>query len=441
MKKRIYLAVLTLCLLFAVSGCGEQEEKKAAGQTQSEEKEEPEKEAKEETKEETREKKQAFSEGTRLVTVDNIEKYVNIGQYKGLTLDNTVEEITDDDVEATILQALRSAAEDVNSGTVENGDTVTIDYVGTIDGKTFEGGEASSYELVVGSGMMLMPEFEQGIVGMSKGETKELPIAFPEDYVQTDLAGKEAVFKITLQSFKRPAQLTDEWVGRNSDYASVEEYRAGVKKELQENANKAAKESLEMTAWSTVLANSEVMEYPEEDIANAAAEFEKETKKYAKQGGMEVEEFLETQGISMEDYEEQRQQYAEYKVKQNLIVQGIMDKEGISLEDEECLAIQDELIQIYGAKSLADLIDTYGQVSVDESIGLLRVEDFIIENATINDKVSAGGTVGVSGDGGDTINGTAPEETDEGTDPEEEVLMEGKTSDEVIEDMDAEIQE
>lgn len=437
MKKKTYLAVMTLGLFLVASGCGKQEEQKAAEHMQSEMQEEP----KEETKEEPQNKKNVSSEETRLVTVDNIDKYVTIGQYKGLTLDNTVEEITDNEVEATIAQKLGDTAEDVSSGTVENGDTVTIDYVGTIDGETFDGGEASSFELVVGSGMMLMPEFEQGIVGMSRGQTKELTLAFPEDYVQTDLAGKEAVFKITLQSFKRPAQLTDEWVAKNTDYSTVEEYRAGVKKELQENANTAAKESLERTAWSTVLSNSEVMEYPEEDIANAAAEFEKETKKYAKQGGMEVEEFLESQGISMEDYEEQRQQYAEYKVKQNLIVQGIMDKEGISLEDKECLAIQDELIRIYGAKDLADLIDTYGQVSVDESIGLLRVEDFIIENATINDKVSAGGTVGVSGDGGDSMNGVSEEKTDKETNGQEESLAEGKNADEVIEDMDAEIED
>ena len=437
MKKKTYLAVITLCLLLAASGCGKQEEQKAAENTQSEAQEESEKE----TKEESQDKKKDVSDGTRLVTVDNIEKYVSIGQYKGLALDNTVEEITDADVEATIAQTLQDAAEDVSSGTVENGDTVTIDYVGTIDGETFDGGEASNFELVVGSGMMLMPEFEQGIVGMSKGETKELTIEFPEDYVQTDFAGKKAEFKITLQSFKRPAKLTDEWVKNHTDYSTVDEYRASVKKELQDNANTTAKDSLERTAWSTVLSNSEVMEYPEEDIANAAAEFEKETRKYAKQGGMEVEEFLESQGISLEDYEEQRQQYAEYKVKQNLIVQGIMDKEGLSLEDKECLEIQDELIQIYGAKDLADLIDTHGQVSVDESIGLLRVEDFIIENATINDKVSAGGTVGVSGDGGDTLDGTTAEQTDEETGSQEEILEEGKESDELIEDMDAEIQE
>lgn len=432
MKRKIYAAVLTLGLMFTISACGDQqavkdtetknqedavsesdeaseedaaEDTEAADSDSETDAEASDEDSKEEETESEKEKK-SFDNGTRLVSVDNVDKYVTIGQYKGLTLDNTVEEISDDDVEATIQQALKDAAEDVSSGSVEEGDTVTIDYVGTIDGKEFDGGQASSYELVIGSGAMLLPGFEDGIIGMEKGESKVLELTFPEDYIQSDLAGQDVKFRITLQSFKRPAELTEEWVTANTDYESIEDYRAGVKSDLQEYANETAHESLIQTAWSSVLASSEVMEYPEADIEEAAAEFEKEIKNYAEQGGMEIEEFLDSQGFSMEDYEEQRQQYAEYKVKQNLIVQGIMDKEGISLEDQECLDIQDNLIVTYGARDLAELIDTYGQTAVDESIGLLRVEDFIIENATIQNKVSANGTVGVSGDGGDSINGT-----------------------------------
>lgn len=94
----------------------------------------------------------------------------------------------------------------------------------------------------------------------------------------------------------------------------------------------------------------------------------------------------------MDDFEEQSGQYAEFKVKQNLIVQGIMDKENMTLEDKKSLSIQDELIKAYSVKDLAALVDKYGQAAVDESIGLLRVEDFILDNATVEEKVSAGDT-------------------------------------------------
>ena len=96
---------------------------------------------------------------------------------------------------------------------------------------------------------------------------------------------------------------------------------------------------------------------------------------------MELEDFVKSQGVSMDDFESQCQQYAEDKVKQNLIIQGIMDAEGMTLEDDESLAIQNELVEKYASGDLAALIDTYGQAAVDETIGLIRVEDFIIANS------------------------------------------------------------
>ena len=134
---------------------------------------------------------------------------------------------------------------------------------------------------------------------------------------------------------------------------------------------------------------------------------------YAKQGDMTLEDFVKAQGISMDDFEEQGSQYAEYKVKQNLIVQGIMDAENMTLEDEKSLAVQDELIQAYGVKDLAALVDKYGQAAVDESIGLLRVEDFILDNATGEEKVTAGDTEGENGDDPSTDGSSAEGEVDE----------------------------
>ena len=115
----------------------------------------------------------------------------------------------------------------------------------------------------------------------------------------------------------------------------------------------------------------------------------------------------------MDDFEEQSNQYAEYKVKQNLIVQGIMDAENMTLEDEKSLSIQDELIKAYDAKDLAALVDQYGQVAVDESIGLLRVEDFILDNATVEEKVAAGDTQGENGDDPSADGSSAEGQVDE----------------------------
>lgn len=399
MKKKVYLMILTLCIAFAGTACGTKE--KAAEETKiSEEKTEE----KEDTKK--------SGEGTRLVSVKDIDKYITIGQYKGLSLEKVVETITDTEVEGSISQDLAMTKEEVKDGVVEEGDTVVVNYVGTENGKEFNGGSAENQEITIGSGGYI-PGFEDGILGMKKGETKDVPLTFPEDYIEPSMAGKDVVFKITLQSFKRAPELNDDWVAKNTEYKTVEEYREGKKKLLQENAEQMADSILYQTAWNQVYEASEVKEYPEKDVKEAYAEFETQIKSYAKQGGMELEDYLESQQVSQEAFESQCQEYAEARVKQNLILQGIMDAEGITLEDKESLAVQDELIQTYGVQDLAALVDTYGQTSVDTTIGLIRVERFIVENANVEEKISENGTVGVSGNGSVSAEGEeAVEETE-----------------------------
>lgn len=381
MKKRIYLAMLAACLALTVTGCGE------SGKTGTDTAE----------TQENSDGKTVEAGVSRLVSVDNVDKYITLGEYKGLILDNTVEVITDDDVQARIDQELQDKAEAVSDGAQE-GDLVTVNYVGTIDGETFDGGTANNYDFIIGNGGMFQ-EFEQGVVGMKKGETKEISIDFPSDYSDSTLAGKKADYKVTVQNVRRAPELTDEWVTKNTDYTTVEEYREGTRKTLEKEARESAGEVLKNTAWNTVLENTEVKEYPEADVENAISEFRKSMEVYAKQADMTLEEFVESQGISKDAFDEQSRQYAEGKVKQNLIVQGIMDAEGLSLDDKESLKVQEELVKQMGAANLAELVDTYGQSYVDESVGLLRVEDFIVKNAEISEKAVNGDTVADNAEG------------------------------------------
>ncbi len=381
MKKRIYLAMLAACLALTVTGCGE------SGKTGTDTAE----------TQENSDGKTVEAGVSRLVSVDNVDKYITLGEYKGLILDNTVEVITDDDVQARIDQELQDKAESVSDGAQE-GDLVTVNYVGTIDGETFDGGTANNYDFIIGNGGMFQ-EFEQGVIGMKKGETKEISIDFPSDYSDSTLAGKKADYKVTVQNVRRAPELTDEWVTKNTDYTTVEEYREGTRKTLEKEARESAGEVLKNTAWNTVLENTEVKEYPEADVENAISEFRKSMEVYAKQADMTLEEFVESQGISQDAFDEQSRQYAEGKVKQNLIVQGIMDAEGLSLDDKESLKVQEELVKQMGAANLAELVDTYGQSYVDESVGLLRVEDFIVKNAEISEKAVNGDTVADNAEG------------------------------------------
>lgn len=419
MKRKGYIAVLAMCMALAAAGCGDEDKAKESSTGTTETQQEVENQEAESQEPEEKDPEG----GTRLVSVDSVEKYITIGEYKGMVLDNTVEEVTDEDVENQVLQNLKEKAEEVTakSASVETGDTVTINFVGTKDGVAFEGGTANNYDVTIGDGKMI-PGFEDGIIGMKIGETKEVPVTFPENYQKAEMAGVEAVFQITLQNFRRPPELTDEWAAANTDFGTAEEYRASVRSQLETSAQAQAESSLRTTAWTTVYTNSEVMEYPQEDIDNAVAEFKRQAQSYAQQGNMELEDFVESQGVSMEDFEEQCLQYAQAKVKQDLIIQGIMDAEGMTLEDEESLAIQDQLVQQYGAGDLATLIDTYGQEAVDESIGLVRVENFIIANASF-EQGDAEQAADAAGEG----DGTQADAAAEGDAVQTDAATEGET--------------
>ena len=430
MKKKTYLVILALCAAMAMTACGtsagQKEETKSTTESQDTADEKDSKAADSAESDSDKESTGTVSGDTRLVSVDDVSKYVTIGQYKGLSLDKSVEAVTDDMVDGRIKEELQNKAEEVTEGSVQNGDVVTINYVGTKDGVAFDGGTANNYELTIGSGTFI-DGFEDGIIGMKKGQTKDLDLTFPEEYSSEELAGQEVVFKVTLQSFKRAPELTDDWTAKNTDCKTAEEYRKEIRTTLEDEAKTSAQNTLRETAWNTVLSASEVKEYPQDDMDTAKTEFKTLYENYAKQGDMTLEDFVKAQGISMDDFEEQSSQYAEYKVKQNLIVQGIMDAENMTLEDEKSLSIQDELIKAYNVKDLAALVDKYGQAAVDESIGLLRVEDFILDNATVEEKVTAGDTEGVNGDDpsedGSSAEGTVDEELEaaEATDmvPEE----------------------
>lgn len=430
MKKKTYLVILALCAAMAMTACGtsagQKEETKSTAESQDTADEKDSKAADSAESDSDKESTGTVSGDTRLVSVDDVSKYVTIGQYKGLSLDKSVEAVTDDMVDGRIKEELQNKAEEVTEGSVQNGDVVTINYVGTKDGVAFDGGTANNYELTIGSGTFI-DGFEDGIIGMKKGQTKDLDLTFPEEYSSEELAGQEVVFKVTLQSFKRAPELTDDWAAKNTDCKTEEEYRKEIRTTLEDEAKTSAQNTLRETAWNTVLSASEVKEYPQDDLDTAKTEFKTLYENYAKQGDMTLEDFVKAQGISMDDFEEQSSQYAEYKVKQNLIVQGIMDAENMTLEDEKSLSIQDELIKAYNVKDLAALVDKYGQAAVDESIGLLRVEDFILDNATVEEKVTAGDTEGVNGDDpsedGSSAEGTVDEELEaaEATDmvPEE----------------------
>lgn len=406
MKKKTVAAILLMCMVLSASACG----KEAAKNTENDKKTEKTTETADKKSEDNKEK-DTKSTSVKLVTVDDVSDYVTIGKYKGLTLDRISQEVTDDDVQSEIDYDLEDKGEEVKDGTVEDGDTVTINFTGTIDGKEFDGGSAEDYQLTIGEGSMI-DGFEDGIIGMKDGETKELDLTFPDDYYDESVAGKAVVFKVTLQKFTRKAELTDEWVAANTDYKTVDEYKKSVREQLEKDADTSADIDLYDSAWTEVLSASEIKKYPEADVNSEIENYKAQTEAYVQEAGIEMSDFLESQDLSEEEYEEECKTYAESKVEQNLIVQGIMTEEGLTIDDSETESLKDMLCQEYGVTSVDELVEYYGQQEVDESLALLRVQKFIVDQATVEEKTGSQEDL-IANEDADTEDGETLEETSE----------------------------
>lgn len=404
MKKKTVLVLLAMCVAFSAAACGEEKESgtsaseaSEAGAAEENTSQEAEASAAEEESAEADSAGETSAEEVRLVSVDDVSDYVTIGGYKGLELNNVVQPVSDDDIDAEIEYQLMNSSEQVADGTLEEGDIATVNYTATIDGSEFDGGSQENYEFIVGESGEV-EDFDNDLLGMAKGETRELTIAFPADYYNPNVAGQTAVYEVTLLQFTRTPELTDEWVAANTDVKTVDEYRESVRKQLEDNADLLASYDLYAAAWTEVMDGSEVKEYPKEDLDAAILAYQELNEQYIREAGMDMNEFLESQGISQEEYDEECTRYAEAKVEQNLIVQGIMDAEGLSLADPETQELTGRLVQEYGVADINALTELYGEQEVNESLALLRVEKFIVDNATVNQMVGGGDDLAVNED-------------------------------------------
>lgn len=378
MKKKICMLVLALCMTAAVTGCSSD---------------------KDDTKQEDTNKKEdssaaadlGLAKDTRIVSVsaDEMGKYITMGDYKGIDVKLEVEEVTDDQIQSTIDNTLNSNAVEStdDQAEVKEGDIVNIDFVGKKDGEAFDGGTGEDYDLTIGSGSFI-EGFEEGLVGAKKGDMKELALTFPESYPSEDLAGQDVIFEVTVNYIKMMPELTDEWVKENTEYDTVDAYKDGVRAELESSNESAAQSTATNTAWNQVLDAAEIKEFPQEDIDKAIAEYESSLQSYADQQEMTTDEFLEAQGMTKEDFDKQAQEYAEYKVKQLLAAQAVMDAEELTLADDEIQTVIDEMVTNFGVDDISALTDQYGKDSVIESVALTRINEFVLDNANVTSAIS-----------------------------------------------------
>lgn len=305
---------------------------------------------------------------------------VKLGKYKGIDLSIDKVEVTDEEVDAQVDSILASSpnSQDITDRAVENGDVANIDYEGKKDGVAFDGGTAKGYDLHIGSGSFI-PGFEDGVVGMKIGETKDIKLTFPEDYQSTELAGKGVVFTVKVNSIKveTPATLDDAWVEKytNGKQKTVADFKESTRKEIEESKTMQVEFQAQNDAMKTIMDSSEF------EPNNEAIEYEKnnqknQLKKAAEENGMAFDALLSMYGMTEEQLDEQLDTYAKEAVNRKILIDTIAKEAKIKAKKEhyEYLAKQEGL-------EVKDLESRYGKEVVDEAAKRYAVIKFVVDKA------------------------------------------------------------
>lgn len=381
MKKRAIMISMLLVMALSVTGCSQKtatkdKDTKTEETAKTDDAEETESDNTEDTSEDT-------PTTAELMAGIDVEKCVTLGDYKGVTVEKTIQSVTDEDVQNEIDNALANYPVEVDQAAKE-GDTVNIDYVGKIDGEEFDGGSDQGADLKLGSGKFT-DGFEDGLIGARKGETRTLNLTFPEDYTQ-DLAGKAVEFTVTVNAVKEPlSEPTDQWVADNIEgYDNIADYKAGIRSEQEENNEQTADNQVRYAAWTQVIDNCTINEYPETLVEVGKKLYEQQVETYAKYAGMELDAYIESSGLTQEEYQSNMEEYGKNVAAQALVCQAICDKEGFAIGDDDYQKALQDMLTEYGCTE-DELIQTYGQDNVEQSIMLNRVSNLILENANVTE--------------------------------------------------------
>lgn len=338
-----------------------------------------------------------------------------LGKYVGVEIPNIDTSVSDQDVEEQINTELTQDPDvvEVTDRAVQEGDTVNIDYTGTKDGVAFDGGSATGYNLVIGSNSFI-EGFEAGLIGHSIGEDVKLDLTFPKDYNNADLAGAAVVFDVKINSISvsSPATLTDEWVNKhtNGEQKTVDEFKAAVKANLEEQRSKSAKSQDQYNAIAAVIADSK-FEMKDEAIDFEYNNIYKPIDNMITQYGMDLDQYASAYGMSADELKTQIRNQAESYVKQVIVTREIYKKEKMSLTDEDYQVVVD---LNGGSLTKDELIQQYGKDEVEETAKTYKVVNFILDNAKRTDV-----TVNINGETmgseeGASAEGASEETTAEG---------------------------
>ena len=280
---------------------------------------------------------------------------VKLGAYKDLEVSVEVsKEVTDEDVDARIERERNNLAELVlKEGPAAEGDTVVIDFVGSVDGVEFDGGKGDNFSLGLGSGQFI-PGFEDQLVGHKAGETVDVVVTFPEDYQAADLAGKEAEFVTTIHEVKeKEVPALDDELAKDIDeeVETLDELKEKYRKELAEGKEAAYKDAVESAAIDLAVENAEIVDLPEEMVHEEVHRSVNEFLGNMQRQGISPDMYFQITGTTQEDLHKQHEADAEARTKTNLVIEAIAKAEGFEASAEEIEAEISSLANDYNMEA------------------------------------------------------------------------------------------
>ena len=255
---------------------------------------------------------------------------VELGQYKGIEVERVEYTVTDEDVKKEINNRLEAQARTVSvDRPVQEGDSTVIDFAGFLGDEQFEGGTAENYTLKIGSHTFI-PGFEEQMVGMNKGEQRDIKVTFPTDYQAEHLAGKEVIFKVTVHeiNFEEIPELDDDFVQDTSEFNTVAEFEANIREELEKRAKENSRFAYENAAVQKAVDNAKVeihKDIIEEEVDMQIKRFEQQLSMY----GTSLKDYIDYAGITMEDIRNDYRKGAEANLKAQYVIGAIVDEEKI----------------------------------------------------------------------------------------------------------------
>lgn len=323
----------------------------------------------------------------------NPDDYVTLPEYKGIEVEVDAIHVTEDEIDAYIKAALNNASvmEEVTDRAVEEGDIVNIDYVGKKDGVAFEGGTSpeGGYDLTIGSGRFI-EGFEDGLIGVKKGETVELDLAFPEEYENELLAGQAVVFTVTVNKITTSVvpELTDEVVPTLAEECkTIDEYKKYVADLLLEEETKNYHNTIGGTVFGKVFNEATVENIPKDMITKYKELQRKMAESFAGIYQTDLETYI-TQGLqqTMEEFEAQIEAMANDMAKENLIIYAIAKKEGLSVTEQEIRDFAEESFEQSGAKSADAYIEQVGKDEIETFLLSEKVMEVLEGYANVTEK-------------------------------------------------------